>query len=105
MNAVHGKVQILGENGVVVWCYVKYRENAASAMQKWLNQLSCHLGCKMGGTQKCVLHRHANWHHLANIGEQLCMAAISVSVTSGGNTACSLITLDNLVITTAVNTT
>lgn len=32
-----------------------YPENAASAMQKCLNQLACHLDSEWGGQRNCVL--------------------------------------------------
>jgi len=36
---------IWGKFGEEMWqCKVRYRENVASAMQKWLKQPSCHLG-------------------------------------------------------------
>jgi len=44
-----------GKFWVNIWHSVMYPENAASAMQKCLNQLACHLDSEWGGQRNCVL--------------------------------------------------
>jgi len=44
------------------------------------------------GSRNHVLDGSENWRHLTNTVERLCAAAMSGSVTSGGNAACSQIT-------------
>ena len=42
----------------------------------------------MGWAQGIVLDGRANWRHLANVVELVCMVATGGSALSGGNAAC-----------------
>jgi len=72
----------------------------ALATQKQLKRLCCHLDGEWAwllGRKNYVLDGHAHWRHVANMVERWCMAAMSGSVTTGGDTACSQITFGNLI--------
>ena len=80
---------------------VKYRENTASAVQKQLKRLRCRLGCSGWALNEwliLVACIHAHYRHMANTVR--CGGS-----SGGGDAACCLITVGNLVFCDLCNDT